>query len=412
MADYEDDGPIIPLDEARRRAQSAGQAPVDPNSREGRRQSRNALLGANNADEYKPRAIPGITAADLGQRPLVAPSWWLDGMIYERAVGCLYAPGGTGKSYVALQMAVASALGEDFCGLPTTSGRTIIWSCEDGIDVLHSRLDRIVRARGRTMADLEDRIVVFDRTEQDNTMLRVDKSFDLVGTRLWDDFLLTTERLEPALTIVDGLWNIYDGPENNRGMAYKVVTKLKEIVQVASTTVLMTAHPSLSGMTSGEGTSGSTAWNGAWRFRLLLERPERKGIERVLKTMKQNYGSDDGEIRLLWDDEAKVYVHDQEESGTIGALKREAERNRFVETLWRVLRAGRRVTTGSKSSPNHVTKVFGIEKDWRGWSASKLEKLAQDCWDHELVRMGQVRDHRRRHIEDSLVPHNWDDSGA
>lgn len=409
MADDYDDGPIIPLDEARRRAQ---QQPADPNSREGRAQSRANLLGANNADPNKPKVIKGITAAELGERPLIPPAWWLEDLIYERAVGCLYAPGGTGKSYVTLQMAVASALGEYFCGRPTTSGRTAIWSCEDDEGVLHSRLDRVVKARGKTMADLEDRILLFDRTEQDNTMLRLDKTFDVQPNRLWNDFLLTMERAEPSLIVIDGLWNIYDGPENNRGIAYKVVTRLKEIVQATGATVLVTAHPSLSGMASGEGTSGSTAWNGAWRFRLLLDRPERNGIERRLKSMKQNYGRDDDAIPLAWDDEAGVFVHDIAESGTIATLKREAERQRFVDTLWKVVKAGRRVTMGGRQAMSHVTKVYAQERDWRGYPAAKLEKLAQECWDNGLVRMGQVRDHSRRRIEDSLVPQSWDDSGG
>ncbi len=383
---------------------------VDPNSREGRRRSREALSGPQNIDRHKAKVVRGITAAELGERPLIPPAWWLEDLIYQAAVGCLYAPGGTGKSYVTLQMAVASALGEHFCGRPTVEGRTAVWSCEDDEGVLHARLDRIVKARGRTMADLEDRIVLFDRTEQDNTMLRLDKSFDVQPNRLWDDFMLTMERLEPSLIVIDGLWNIYDGPENNRGIAYKVVTRLKEIVQVTGATVLVTAHPSLSGMASGEGTSGSTAWNGAWRYRLLLDRPERKGIERVLKAMKQNYGRDDDEIRLIWDDESGVFIHDQEESGTVAALKREAERNRFVETLWRILRSGRRVTIGAKSSPNHVTKVFGLEKDWRRFSATKLDELARECYDRELVRLGTVKDAQRR-LQESLVPANWDDSG-
>lgn len=392
--------------------QVAQHASVDPNSREGRRRSREALLGPQNGDQHKPKVIPGITASELGDRPIVPPAWWLEDLIYERAVGCLYAPGGTGKSYVTLQMAVASALGEYFCGRPTVEGRTAIWSCEDDINVLQHRLDRIVKARGKAMSDLEDRIVLFDRTEQDNTMLRLDKTFDVQPNRLWDDFILTMERLEPALIVVDGLWNVYDGPENNRGIAYKVVTRLKEIVQATGATVLVTAHPSLSGMASGEGTSGSTAWNGAWRYRLLLERPERNGIERRLKSMKQNYGRDDDAISLAWDDEAGVFVHDIEESGTVATLKREAERQRFVDTLWKVIKAGRRVTMGGRQAMTHVTKVYAQERDWRGYPAAKLEKLAQECWDHGLLRMGQVRDHSRRRIEDSLVPQSWDDSGG
>ena len=58
---------------------------------------------------------------------------------------------------------------------------------------------------------------------------------------------------------------------------------------------MLLAHPSLTGMNTGTGTSGSTAWNNSVRSRLYLDRVRESGIEpdpdaRVLRTMKSNYG--------------------------------------------------------------------------------------------------------------------------
>lgn len=60
--------------------------------------------------------------------------------------------------------------------------------------------------------------------------------------------------------------------------------------------VVLIAHPSLTGMSTGSGSSGSTAWSNSVRSRLYLERV--KGADdreidadlRVLQVKKSNYG--------------------------------------------------------------------------------------------------------------------------
>jgi RecA-family ATPase len=56
--------------------------------------------------------------------------------------------------------------------------------------------------------------------------------------------------------------------------------------------VVVLAHPSLSGLDRGNGTSGSIAWNNAVRSRLYLTVPEgtaRDGDVRLITTVKANY---------------------------------------------------------------------------------------------------------------------------
>jgi len=260
------------------------------------------------------------------------------------------------------------------------------------------------------LADIEDRIVVFDRTEVDNTMLRVGEGFSVVETSLYRDFLLTIESLEPALTVIDGLWNVWDGPENNRAMAYKCVTKFREIPQRTGSAALFTAHPSMSGMSSGEGTSGNTAWNGAFRSRMLLDRPDRFGPERVFKSMKQNYGADDGAIRMYWCDENKVFIPDNPELGTVARIRRDNERKNLIDAIWDLLKEGRRLTDGAKHSPNHFTKVLKKHDRFKRYSDTKIEELMRECFEQKLVRLGTIKDLQRK-VRESIVPANWDDSG-
>jgi RecA-family ATPase len=89
-----------------------------------------------------------------------------------------------------------------------------------------------------------------------------------------------------------------------KSVCAKLVREAKE--QGTVLTVLILAHPSQSGKASGEGFSGSTAWNNAVRARLYLTRPDREGStpdQRVLSKAKSNYSQTGGgdEINLIWD---------------------------------------------------------------------------------------------------------------
>src|SRR4029450_5147868 len=75
---------------------------------------------------------------------------------------------------------------------------------------------------------------------------------------------------------------------------------LKRLCRDNDCAVLLLAHPSLSGMSTGRGTSGNTAWNNSARSRLYFEAVKHKDDERneeqeseTLRTLtvkKSNYG--------------------------------------------------------------------------------------------------------------------------
>jgi hypothetical protein len=57
----------------------------------------------------------------------------------------------------------------------------------------------------------------------------------------------------------------------------------------------------MSGINSGTGESGSTAWNGSFRSRLYLK-PEENSDTRILTRMKANYATIGDEHKLVWVD--------------------------------------------------------------------------------------------------------------
>lgn len=77
-------------------------------------------------------------------------------LIPARTVTLLYGDGGTGKSLLALQLAVTVALGQSWIGLPVKAGKALFPSTEDEADELHRRLADIVRNEGARLSDLRN----------------------------------------------------------------------------------------------------------------------------------------------------------------------------------------------------------------------------------------------------------------
>ena len=74
----------------------------------------------------------------------------------------------------------------------------------------------------------------------------------------------------------------------------------------ANAGVLLTSHPSLTGISSGTGLSGSTAWNASVRSRMYFKRAITAKDEepdpdlRILEVMKANYGPAGETVHLRW----------------------------------------------------------------------------------------------------------------
>ena len=306
-------------------------------------------------------------AAELEGQPIPAREWLVDGLIPSGTVTLLGGDGGTGKSLVALQLAVAVATGGAWLGLPVTSGRALYISAEDDHDELHRRLADIVRADGAALGEL-DNLTIRSLAGEDALLAMLDRSggvllasalFHEVDKRIRDD--------APAIVVLDTLADLFPGNENDRAQARQFIGLLRGLAIRHECAVVMLAHPSLSGLNSGSGTSGSTGWNNSVRSRLYLSRVIQEGYEpdsdaRILSTMKSNYGRTGGEISMKWRD--GVFVADAQPTGldrlAIGA---NAERV-FLALLGLLATQGRRVNTGGGQS--YAPLVFSNHPEAEG----------------------------------------------
>jgi RecA-family ATPase len=309
--------------------------------------------------------------------------------------------GGTGKSLLSLQLACAVALGHQWIGFPVASGRAMFVSAEDDVDELHRRVIDITRADAVTLANL-DRLTIRSLAGEDALLaMLTGRTGALVPSPLFYELDRRIETEQPALVILDTLADLFPGNENDRAQARHFIGLLRGLAIRHACAVVVLAHPSLSGLNSGSGTSGSTGWNNSVRSRLYFERVLSDGYEqdpnaRALRTMKANYGRTGGEIRLMWRE--GVFAARPEETG-LDRMARNAKAERvFLKLLRTFDEQGR--TVSESGGRNYAPKAFSEHPDSEGCTKAALKNAMDALFSKGAIRLEKTgpASKQRRHI--------------
>ena len=342
-------------------------------------------------EAYQDRQAPVRTstffpATDFVGRPVQPRKWLVEDLVPKGTVTLFSGDGGVGKSLLALQMAVAAAVGKPWLGRHVEGSGALFLSAEDDQDELHRRLRDVALAEGIEFAEM-DRLTVRSLAGEDALLCHPDRSGVLRPSDLFDELDQRIGEDKPALVVLDTLADLNPASENDRALVRQFVGLLRGLAIRHQTAVLLLSHPSLTGLSSGTGTSGSTAWNNSVRSRLYLERVVQDGYEpdpdaRLLTVKKANYGRIGAEVAVRWT--GGVFVAPQTESGldrTCAGMK--AERV-FLKLLRELTEQGRRVNHagGQTYAPN----VFASHPESEG-----VTKRAFKAAMETLLAGGQIR---------------------
>jgi hypothetical protein len=299
-----------------------------------------------------------VNAASLAGKPVPERQWLVPGWIPMEQVTLLYGDGAVGKSLAALQLCTSA--GALWFGLPVKQGPAMFITAEDSDGELHRRLVDIERETKRPLANM-GHLNLSSFADEDAIMAALNGAGQLVKTTFYDEVVAIVQETKPVLLVLDTLADIYGGNEVVRAQARAFINMLRKIAIAHNLAVVVLAHPSLDGMRSGTGTSGSTGWSNSVRSRLYLDRVhDADGSEpdtnaRVLRSMKMNYGSVGNEIRMRW--QKGVFVTEGvATSGDPIVTAAKAERV-FLELLDRTNGHSVRVSA-SPNANNYAPKVF------------------------------------------------------
>jgi RecA-family ATPase len=337
-----------------------------------------------------------FSAADLEGKPIPQRQWLVDGLVPSKTVTLFGGDGGTGKSLLALQLAAAVASGTKWLNRDVSSGRVIFISAEDDEDELHRRLHDIKTAAGVDFSDLSE--LTLRSLAGEDALLAIESNVALVQSALFDELDTRAGLVEPTLIVIDTLADVYPSNENDRAKVRQFIGILRGLALKRECALILLAHPSLSGLNSGSGTSGSTAWNNSVRSRLYLSRIAQDGHEpdpdkRILATKKANYGQVGGEIAMTWRN--GVFVEDETpDSLERMAIGSKAERV-FMKLLREFAQQGR--TVSASPSVSYAPTVFAKHPKSEGMTDKALSQAMNTLFDRgEIVIEEQGPLSRRR----------------
>ncbi len=246
-----------------------------------------------------------VAVADLDTAEVPRQEWLWAGYIPAGTLTLLGAHGGTGKSTLALMLAVCTAFGLPLFGVPTLAAKVLFFSAEDGADVVRHRLQGICRALDVPADMLADRLHVLDASDGAPGLYRevVDKGVRYgAPTETLEALAEYVSREGIGLLIVDNASDTLEANENDRASVRGFARELVRLVRAHAGAVLLLAHVD-KGTSRGErggteGYSGSTAWHNSARSRLYLSRSKDGGL--LLEHQKCNFGPLREPIRLSW----------------------------------------------------------------------------------------------------------------
>ena len=245
--------------------------------------------------------------------PIPEREWLLRDWFPSKAVSLLFGPGGVGKTLLVQQLANCVATGNDFMGIETTRMPVLAVLCEDDSLEISRRQLSINDWLGvnEITGSGPDNLFIWPRVGEDNILVTFpsqgeDKPGEFYG-KLRDAVEEVKQRTDSdeILIILDTAADLFGGNENvRREVNTFVKTYLGSFCTSHNASVITLAHPSLSGLSSGTGLSGSTAWENSARARAYFHRSDDDDDVRTLSRKKSNYSAigDSHDITLLWQD--------------------------------------------------------------------------------------------------------------
>jgi RecA-family ATPase len=341
----------------------------------------------------KPEPLQWLDMSAWDSEPLPERQWAIKDRVPLNQAGLFSGEGGTGKSIIELMKNVAHVTGKDWLGSMPELGPAFYLGAEDDKDEIHIRIAAIAKHYGVTFEDLiAGGLHVLCLLGQDATLCSAaGKSGKVETTHLYRQLYEAAGDIKPKNISIDTLSRAFAGSEIDRVQVYAFAMHMQALAMVAGGSVTVLSHPSLAGIASGSGISGSTAWHGAFRFRQYLkglkasdgEQPD--GDLRELEFKKNQYGPTGETIALRY--QRGLFLPE----GGISSLDKLAREQKTDETFLALLarfdREGRNVSD-KHTAPNYAPTAFCKEKESNGFRRDDLAAAMRRLFAASKIHVG------------------------
>jgi RecA-family ATPase len=356
--------------------------------------------------------LPYINMSKWDEEPVPEQRWGVLNRFPLHQAAVFSGEGAGGKSTLALQLGVAHVLGRDWLGTMPELGPAIVIDAEDDPDVMHRRL-ALIRDHYRYTSGTDEEIgfkkLIGDGLHpvslinEDATIATASRSGKIEPTTLYKRLLKDAGEIKPKLISIASSANVYAGSEIDRSQVQQFAALLTRLAIAADGYLILIAHPSLTGITTDTGLSGTTQWHNAFRARAYLksikpeagEQPDNDLRELVFK--KNQYGRIEESIVLRYQNGLYLPVPG------MASLDRAAHESQaddvFVTLLRRFTKENRFV--GSTKSVIYAPSVFSKEDEAKrgGITAKMLENAMMrlfksgKVWNDNHGRLSRPRYH-------------------
>jgi RecA-family ATPase len=320
----------------------------------------------------RPPLPPTVKVSSLVNVPLREREYIAPNFLPFREVSLLNGHGGSLKTMLMLQTAVAIVLGTDVLGFAIKhKGPVIIYSAEEELGELQRRLYRIMQRLGGSLADLSDlHLICLDDAHPEPFQMELttlDKDGrHITPTPAFHELMARCEIIKPALIGLENVSDLFPEGEINREIVSQQMNIGRWLPRKFNCAEMLLQHVSNSGKsTSGEQTSGSTQWHNKARYRMSLETPKVEveageagyldKTRRIWKFWKNQYGDLPSEMPVTLLNELGYLTR-----GNGGAFGTNKDDLRDEETFLTMLDrdAERGIFWGVKRGTNYIVAAF------------------------------------------------------
>ncbi|HPM21996.1 MAG TPA: AAA family ATPase [Thermotogota bacterium] len=324
------------------------------------------ILAAEFARSFTPFAPTIITHGELrkvdsNERFVLYP------YIPAGAFVILAGDGGTGKTYLALDIARAVANNETFCGMKTTPGKVLIVDEESGLPRLKERMARIEHYH--------------DPIPDDNVFYCSYSGFCFSRPQSLTALKQLISDRKITLCMIDALVDVIEGDENSAQDVTPVMRGLREITSETGAAIVLIHHTNKVG-----GYRGSSALKGAVDVLLIAtqEKLTPNGAVVKIKADKMRDGHATAKrLNLNWDAEGFTVTP----YNPVDEMKDKLREDEW--TILTALRAGRKkideivVATGLSKNTIHSRLRFAlkdlVDKHKSGQEQAYYYELSANC---------------------------------
>ena len=318
-------------------------------------------------DTEKPPPLPFINMSNWDYEPVPEQQWAVPDRIPLEQTALFSGEGGYGKSTILEHLCAAHALGRDWLGSLPEPGPAIFLEAEDGEKPIHRRLASISRLYGVTFQEMiEGGLHLVSLFGDDTVLAGVSRSGKVEPTSRYAQLVQAAGDIKPKMIGIASSANVFAGSENDRTQTQQFVNLLNRVAMVAHGSVVLISHPSLTGISTDSGLSGTTQWHNAMRARFYLkginpepgEQPDDDLRELIFK--KNQYGRKSAAIVLRYRD--GLFLPERNMSGLDKVAHDAKAEEIFLDLLKRLASEGRNVRHHA-TSKTYAPTAFAKETE-------------------------------------------------